>query len=255
MSTREDDGRAGLPAWLDWLVGAAGDLGVTLDDAQRTQFARYLELLLEWNERAGLTTVTDSLEVARRHFAESLAYGAVLRDEGLLEAGTSIVDVGSGGGLPGVPIAIAWASTRVTLLEVHRRRSQFLEAVVEALGLEGARVVQARAEDAGRDPALREHFDVAAARAIAPLAVLVEYALPLVRRGGVLAALKGSRARDELDEAAGAIEALGGEVIGVRPASMPPGSLPQDVVLVRRVRVLDARYPRRAGMPAKRPLR
>ncbi|MEZ4501391.1 MAG: 16S rRNA (guanine(527)-N(7))-methyltransferase RsmG [Dehalococcoidia bacterium] len=255
MSTRDPEDGNSVPEWLAWLEAAAADLGVTLSEAQRAQFTRYLDLLLEWNERAGLTTVTDPLEVARRHFAESLAYGAVLRDEGLLESGASLVDLGSGAGLPGVPIAIAWPSLAVTLLESHGRRAQFLEAVIEELGLEGALVVQARAEDAGRDTALREHFDVAAARALAPLAVLVEYALPLVRSGGTLAALKGSRAGEEIEAAAAAIEALGGELLEVRAAPMPDGSLPQDVVLVRRVRALDPRYPRRAGMPTKRPLR
>jgi 16S rRNA (guanine527-N7)-methyltransferase len=242
-------------AAIEWLAQQASALGVPLTDEQRGQFARYLAMLLEWNERAGLTSLTDPLEVARRHLAESIAFGIALHEVGLLVEGESVLDLGSGGGFPGLPMQIAWPGLHVTLLESSARRCQFLETVVQALALPDTRVVRGRAEEVGRAPEHREAYGLAVARAVAPLAVLVEYALPLVRRGGVLAALKGSRAGEEIEEARGAIDALGGVVRGLLAVPMPPGSTEQQIVLVTRERVLDARYPRRPGVPGKRPLR
>lgn len=229
-------------------------LGLDLDVRARERFEAYLALLLEWNERAGLTTVTEPIEVVRRHFGESLALLAVLRRAELLPQGARVIDVGSGAGLPGLPMAIVDPTLQVTLLESHGRRARFLELAVEALALNNVRVVHARAEDAGRNPKLRETFDVAIARALAALAVLLELTLPLVRPGGLLATPKGERGTTELVEAAPTIEALGGRA---EPSLELPvqGSVPaQTVLVVRRVAPLDTRFPRRAGVPAKRPL-
>lgn len=248
----EHAGTDAVPA----LAAEAARLGIALDAQARARFAHYRALLADWNERAGLTTVTAPTEVERRHFGESLALMRVLRDGGLLAAGRAdrIADLGPGGGFPGVPIAIAEPAVRLTLIESNARRAAFLEHLVAELGLDDTQVVTARAEDAGRDAALRASFDLVVARALAAMPVLVEYALPLLREGGVLAAPKGSRALDELHEAQAAISALGGEVLPPQPLPLPADAPPQLVLLVRRVGPVDARYPRRAGMPAKRPL-
>lgn len=244
------------PAGLTALSEEAGRLGVELDARALGRFARYLELLLEWTPRAGLTAVTDPEQVQRRHFGESLALLVALRNAGLLDAaGASVIDIGAGAGLPALPMCIAEPALCPTLLEASARRCRFLERVVGELGLERGEVVCARAEDAGRNPALRGRSDLAVARAVAPLAVLVEYALPLLRRGGLLAVPKGSRAGVELAEAAAAIAALGGRAEPSLTLSLPTGAPPQQVLLVRRVGDLDDRYPRRPGIPSKRPLR
>lgn len=242
-----------VPA-LSALDAEASRLDFALDRRARERFARYLELLIEWSPRAGLTSVTEPEAIQLRHFGESLALVKLLRAGGLAAAGTSVVDVGSGGGLPGVPMLIADPSLAVTLVESHERRAQFLELVVAELGFKTARVVRARAEEAGRDPALRGSFDLAVARAVAPLPVLVEYTLPLLRSGGALATPKGSRARGELAEAEAAIEALGGVAETPQPLSLPPGAHPQLVLIVRRSGELDDRYPRRPGVPSRRPI-
>lgn len=254
MSTGERHDPA--PPVLPALQAACERLGLALDERALERFARYLALLVEWNERAGLTAVTDPDEVQRRHFAESLALLVALRGAGVLTHGqpATLVDLGSGAGFPGLPLAIAEPALRVALIESHGRRAQFLATVVDALGLANVQVVHARAEQAGHDPALRGTFDVATARAVASLAVLVEYALPLLRPGGVLAAPKGSRAVAELAEAAHAIAMLGGHAEPSVPLALPPDAPPQQVLMVRRTGPLDARYPRRAGMPEKRPL-
>ena len=245
------------PGQLQPLASEAARLGLHLDDTAVERFQKYLSLLTEWRERAGLTSIADPVEVQRRHFGESLALLAALRGAGVLPLGirAKIADIGTGGGFPGLPMRIAEPDLRLTLIEAQARRCRFLEATVDALGLPDVLVVQARAEEAGRAPDLRASFDVVVARAVASLPVLVEYALPLLREGGVLATPKGSRAEEEQRAAAPAISALSGDLAASVPLDLPPGVPRQQVVLVRRVAPLDGRYPRRPGMPAKRPLR
>lgn len=231
-------------------------VGVELTPERRTAFARYLELLEAGNDRAGLTAITDPSEVARRLFGESIALLAALRDADLLAMSqpTRIADLGSGGGFPGVPMRIVEPAFQLVLIESQRRRCDFLETLIRELEFQDVEVVNARAEDAGRDEALRASFDLVVARALAPLAVLVEYALPLLRRGGLLATPKGSQAANDLAEARAAIAALGGVELEPVALSLPDGAPAQVVLLVRREGELDERYPRRAGMPSKRPL-
>ncbi|RLT35109.1 MAG: 16S rRNA (guanine(527)-N(7))-methyltransferase RsmG [Chloroflexi bacterium] len=248
MSTLDD---------LSVLDGEAARVAVVIDARAHERFARYLALLEEWDGRAGLTAITDPAEVQRRHFGESLALLAVLRAEGLLPVGEAraLADLGTGAGFPGLPMLIAEPALRLTLIESNGRRCRFLETVAQELALDGVRVVQSRAEEAGRDPALRATFDVVVARALAALPVLVEYALPLLQEDGVLAAPKGSRADEERAEAEAALRALGGTVLASRPLPLDPSMPPQVVLLVRRSGPLDDRYPRRAGLPTQRPLR
>ncbi|MDE2696190.1 MAG: 16S rRNA (guanine(527)-N(7))-methyltransferase RsmG [Chloroflexota bacterium] len=257
MSTAHEDARSDSHRDLAALEEEAARLGLGLDEVTRDRFARYLTLMEVWRDRAGLTALTDPAAVQRRLFGESLALLVALRSRGVLTAGepSTVVDVGAGAGFPGVPMRIVDPLLRLTLVESHGRRARFLETVVEELELEGVEVVTARAEEAGRDPAYRERFDVAVARALAPLPVLVEYLLPLVRPGGVMAAPKGSGAERELGEAAAAIEALGGCAEEPVPLSLPEGAALQRVIVVRRCGELPERFPRRPGIPAKRPLR
>ena len=250
------------PDTLAVLRAEAERLGVALPEDAIQRFVCYLALLEEWNDRAGLTAITDAGTAQRRHFGESLALLVALRTARLLppasllaSSGTArIADLGPGGGFPGVPMAIADPALTLVLIESQERRCAFLRAVVEALGLDHVSVVHARAEEAGRMPALRGTFDLVVARALAAMPVLVEYALPLLREGGVLATPKGSRGDEELAGAAHAIDALGGEALPAVALPLPDGVPPQRVYLVRRTGPLDDRYPRRPGVPAKRPL-
>ena len=237
------------------LLDEATRLGLTLTEPQRAAFEAYLGLIEAQNEWAGITSIADPAEMQRRHFGESLALLVALRSAGLL-TGTPVrvADLGPGGGFPGLPMRIVDPSLRLTLIESHGRRCDFMREVIATLGLEGVEVVQARAEDAGRQPALREGFDLVVARALAAVRVLVEYGLPLLKPGGVLATPKGSRWRHELEEAGHALSELGGVALEPVAMPLPPGVPEQAVVLVRREGALSDRYPRRAGMPVKRPL-
>lgn len=243
------------------LSTAIEDLGLQLSERQLEQLEGYRDLLAASANEFNLTSLRDREGIERRHILESLAFGAFLEKHGLLPpsasaeggSGLAVLDIGTGAGLPGIPLKIAWPELRLTLLESIGKKCRFMEMARDALGLEQVEVVEARAEDFGRESGRREHFDLAIGRAVAPLAVLMEYALPVLRIGGWLAAPKGSAALTELEAAAGAFEALGGRLHDAAPFQ-PPQGLRQTVILIEKTAQTPDRYPRRAGIPSKRPL-
>ena len=252
-AAEQDDDAARAASWL---AAETARLGIGADHRTRSDLASYGALIAAGAARAGLTSVRDPLGIARRHLGESLALLAALRGAELLPAGrpARVVDIGSGAGLPGIPMRIAEPALRLALIESNGRRCAFLSECRSSLGLEDVEVVCARAETAGHDPGLRGRFDVAVARAVAPLAVLVEYALPLLAPGALLAAPKGSRAVEELRAARAAIRRLGGEALDPLKLPLPPRAPPQLVLLVRRVGDPPSELPRRPGIPSRRPL-
>ena len=231
-----------LQAGLERL-GVAAD-GVTLD-----RLARYHALLTEWNARIDLTAVLEPEEMVDRHYLDSAAPLAL----GLIPQGARVIDVGTGAGLPGIPLCILRPDLRVTLLDAQRKRVTFLQAAIEALELP-AQAVHMRAEDAARDEARREAYDVAVSRAVAATPTLLELTLPFVRVGGRAIAWKGPGLQAELEQARRAAHLLGGALEGVLDAPVP-GRDWQHVLLVCAKRQKTARqYPRRAGLPGKNPL-
>jgi 16S rRNA (guanine527-N7)-methyltransferase len=227
-------------------------LGIGLTAQQVEQFRDYQRRLLGEATKLGISGLDQPAEIERRHFVESAALLRVLSDAGVRLEGATLVDVGSGAGIPGLALKLLVPSLRLTLVESKAKAARFLEETAAELGLASVTVVHARAEDAGRDAAHRERYDVATAKAVAPLAVLLELTLPLVRVGGWLAAPKGSEARAEAAEAGRALAELGGELRGV--VGLPLAEPAQFAVLVEKTAPTPVRYPRRAGMPSKRPL-
>lgn len=222
-------------------------VGVTLDDGQIARLERYLSLVSAWSRRARLTAVAEPSEAARVHIADSLL---CLRADIPLQS--AVVDVGSGAGLPGIPLLIARPDLRVTLVEPARRKAAFLEMVCAELGLP-AEVIAEPSEAVGRDATRREAFDVAVARAVAPLPILAELVLPLVRPGGKAVLLKGPAAGEEVERSRRALDVLGGETPTLLDASVPGG--PRRVlVIIPKARPTPDAYPRRPGMPRRRPL-
>jgi 16S rRNA (guanine527-N7)-methyltransferase len=230
----------------------ARELGVDVSREQLARFHRYFEVLVEWAERVSLTTVKDEEGVQQRHFLESAALIPILRDQGLTLEDKSLIDVGSGTGVPGIPLKILVPSLRLTLVEAKQRKAEFLEALLPEIGLEDVMVVTRRAEEAGHDPRQREHYDFAAAKALAPLRTLAELTLPFLVMGGVVIAPKGKGVENEVKEAAVALETLKGSVRAVEP--LPLADPRQRVVLLDKDLPTPQRFPRRPGLPAKRPL-
>ena len=238
---------------LSNLRGDARAHGITLSDAQVNQFERYAKLLAEWSARMNLVGDATASVVERRHFLESLAFGAALRERELIRPDSRVLDVGSGAGFPGVVWKIAWPELRLTLLEATGKKTEFLAALVDALGLRDVRILTGRAEDLAHDPGLRASFDLVVARAVAPLPALLELGLPFARVGGRLATVKGSRAAGELAAARRALEVLGARTAMFGLGLRVPGP-PQQVIVAVKLRQTPEAYPRRAGVPSKTPL-
>ena len=241
---------------IDILEHEASRLDLMLDNNQKQLFEEYASLLLEWNQRASITNITDSDLIAKRLFAESLSLLVILQKNNFFsnEQMVNVADIGSGGGFPGIPMYIIAPQMKLSLIEVHQRRSEFLNHVVNKLRLDNVQVISERIENVGRNSKFRESFDLVVARALAPLNVLTEYALPLTRLNGILATPKGSKVQEEIANAKNAILELGGELLEPVPLPLPDNVLPQHVILIRREKILDKRYPRRNGIPKKRPL-
>jgi 16S rRNA (guanine527-N7)-methyltransferase len=224
-------------------------LGLPADKA--VVLERYAALIRADNERDGLVSRGDVDAIETRHFAESLALCAALEERRLLAS--PAVDVGSGAGFPGMVVKVLRPEIEITLLEANQKKAAFLERTSAELRLD-CEVLAVRAEDAGRDAGHRGKYRLALARAVAPLPVLLEYALPLLATGGTLAAPKGSAAAREMAAAENALRELGGEVIEAVALPVEAGGPMPILVLVRKTAETPERYPRRAGIPRKRPL-
>lgn len=230
------------------LADTAAAWGLSLGTAQLALFARYADELRAYNAHTNLTAITEPSEIYVRHFLDSLSLALHWGP-----APDSLVDIGTGAGFPGLPLKILRPELELLLIDSVAKKTAFVSQMVKALGLEGVRVVAGRAEALGRDPRERERHAVVTARAVADLRVLAEYGLPLLRVGGRLLAPKGAGASEEAAAAVGAIERLGGELLGVEPVALP-GVEPRAVVVIAKVAPTDQRYPRAVGVPARRPL-
>lgn len=239
---------------LPLLERRAAELGVPLTPRQLDAFERYRHELLAWNERVNLTSITEPDEVERRHFVDSLTCLLALND--LLEEcpAATLIDIGTGGGFPGLPLKIARPEIRLTLLDSVRKKTEFLEHLVRALGLCDVTVLTARAEELGQQPQYRERYDAAVSRALAELPVLLELCLPFVRVGGRLVAPRRGDLLAQQAEAERAARELGGVFRAPIPVDLGPGYTGYGLVVVDKAAPTPPRYPRRPGIPAKRPL-
>lgn len=229
----------------------ASQFKLSLSEAQQAQFEQYLKLILEWNQRVNLTRITDPDDIIVKHFLDSLSiYPALPQSDGPI----SLIDVGSGGGFPGIPLKIAQPDLQLTLLESTGKKTAFLTHVVTELELTQTEVLTSRAEDAARLPQHRQRYDVATARAVGKLPTLVEYLLPFVKIGGIAIAQKGQSPQEELDSARWAIGTLGGKSPRITPITVPGLAAERHLIVIPKSKPTPKTYPRRAGLPKKEPL-
>jgi 16S rRNA (guanine527-N7)-methyltransferase len=225
-------------------------LGIRLTDEQLDKFEIYYRELIAWNKKFNLTRITDYEEVQVKHFLDSLTILMAIK----LNEGLRVIDIGTGAGLPGIPLKIAFLDINLTLLEATAKKALFLEHIIGKLGLNGTEIIIGRAEEVGHDHRYREKFDLALSRAVAPLPALAELTLPFCAVGGICIASKKGDIEREVAQALNAIEVLGGSLREVKPVALAGLNDKRCLVIIDKVRPTPPRYPRRPGRPTKRPI-
>lgn len=223
--------------------------GIELTETQLAQFRTYFEELVEWNEKMNLTAITDQSSVYLKHFYDSISAAFYLDFTKQMK----VCDVGAGAGFPSIPLKICFPQIEVTIVDSLNKRIQFLEHMSTKLGLSGVQFVHARAEDFGQSEH-REKYDLVTARAVARLSVLAELCVPLVKNGGLFAAMKAASAPDELKDAEGALEKLGVKKENVYSFLLPIEESERHIQVFRKFKTTPKKYPRKAGIPNKSPL-
>ncbi|WP_299025575.1 16S rRNA (guanine(527)-N(7))-methyltransferase RsmG [uncultured Thermanaerothrix sp.] len=226
-------------------------LGIKLTPRQRAAFATYEQELLAWNTRFNLTAIRDPEGIRTKHFLDSLTCILAWRNS---TPPQSLIDIGTGAGFPGLPLKILLPHLEVTLVDSVGKKLAFCRHIVEVLKLEKVTLIQGRAEELGQDPAHRERYDWAVARAVANMPVLVEYLLPLVRVGGAMLAQKGASGPAETQGAERAIRILGGQLQQILPVYLPGVAEERYLIVIRKQSATPPSYPRRVGLPAKKPI-
>ena len=237
--------------FYDLMAKAAEDVGLELTTEQYDQFITYMRLLQEWNEKINLTAILEDEEIIKKHFIDSIK--AFKRDE--FKKNVNVIDVGTGAGFPGIPIAIMNPNISVTLLDSLNKRIKFLDIVISKLGLKNIKTIHSRAEDGARNKKLREKFDIATSRAVANMSVLSEYCLPYVKVGGKFIALKGPAVDQEIEESDVAIKTLGGELEQICEVKIEDTDLRHNLVVVKKIKECAKTYPRKAGTISKNPIK
>ena len=220
-----------------------------LTEDQVENFFKYMNLLLEWNEKINLTAITDVDDIILKHFIDSMT---VLK---YIEKDKSIIDVGTGAGFPGIPIAIMREDVKITLLDSLNKRINFLNEVCSELKINNIETIHGRAEEAGQNKQYREKYDIAVSRAVANMTTLSEYLIPFVKVGGICICMKGCEIDHELEQAKFAIKELGGKIEKVEKFNLPDSDIERNIVIIKKITPTPNRYPRKAGMPSKMPIR
>lgn len=229
------------------------ELRITLTDHQIEQFLQYYEMLVEKNKVMNLTGITEYEEVIQKHFLDSLSLIRVIPD--IASQKLTVIDLGTGAGFPGIPLKIAFPELEITLMDSLNKRILFLQEVIDALGLKKVSAVHGRAEEMASNATHRQQYDLCVSRAVSNLAVLTEYCLPFVKKGGLFVSYKSADSDAEIQEGKKAISILGGKLTSVDKFQLPDSDLRRALVYIKKVKDTPKKYPRKAGTPAKLPLK
>lgn len=229
------------------------ELNITLTDEQIEQFLQYYEMLVEKNKVMNLTGITEYEEVIQKHFLDSLSLIRVIPN--IASQKLTVIDLGTGAGFPGIPLKIAFPELDITLMDSLNKRILFLQEVIDALGLKKVSAVHGRAEEMASNATHRQQYDLCVSRAVSNLAVLTEYCLPFVKKGGLFVSYKSADSDAEIQEGKKAISILGGKLTSVDKFQLPDSDLRRALVCIKKVKDTPKKYPRKAGTPAKLPLK
>ncbi|GAA3642135.1 16S rRNA (guanine(527)-N(7))-methyltransferase RsmG [Asaccharospora irregularis] len=227
------------------------ELGISVNDKILQDFKVYREVLVDWNQKMNLTGIEEEREVYIKHFLDSIS--AITNN--YIKDGMSIIDVGTGAGFPGLPLRICLKNVKLTLLDSLNKRINFLQEVSAKVGIDDIEFIHGRAEDFGKDENYREKYDIATARAVAGLPVLIEFCAPFIKLGGYFVCLKGPNANLELEEAKKAIEIMGLEFVEKIDVKLPELDLSHNILVFKKIKNTPEKYPRKAGKPSKNPIK
>ena len=238
-----------LKEFNEKMVTLSKDIKIELNEKQIEQFYKYMQLLVEWNEKINLTAITEPDEIILKHFIDSLTISRNIKKE------AKLVDVGTGAGFPGIPLKIIRDDVDIVLLDSLNKRINFLNMIIETLGLKKIKTVHGRVEDFGRNKIYREEFDIATSRAVANMSTLSEYMIPLIKIGGRALCMKGTDSDEEIENSKKAINLLGGRIEKVEKFNLPQSDIKRCVVIIEKINKTDKSFPRKAGTPSKEPLK
>lgn len=227
------------------------ELGIPADERLINRFLAYMDGILSWNDKVNLTAITDREEFIRKHFLDSLTCSPFPE----MEEADKIIDVGTGAGFPGIPLALVFPDKQFVLMDSLKKRLKIIDELTEELGIANVRTLHGRAEDLARMKEHREQYDLCVSRAVANLAVLSEYTLPFLKVGGTLLAYKGPEALQEIKSSGGAVRTLGGILSEERRVTIPGLESSHVILIINKIKHTPASYPRKAGTPAKEPLK
>lgn len=232
------------------LLEKVEELSITLSEKQIEQFIKFYELLVEWNKVMNLTGITEYEEVVEKHFVDSLS---IVKTVDINKIST-VIDIGTGAGFPGIPLKIAFPHLKITLLDSLNKRIKFLNTVIDELGLENITTIHGRAEDFAKQESYREKYDLCVSRAVANLATLSEYCLPYVNVNGLFIPYKSGDIEEELNNSKKAVQILGGKIEDTIKFELPGTDIGRSFVKIKKIKNTGKKYPRKAGLPSKEPL-
>lgn len=226
----------------------AKEIDIEFNEEQIEKFYKYMQLLLEWNEKINLTAITNPKEIILKHFIDSLT---ILK---YIKKGANVIDVGTGAGFPGIPLKILRDDINLTLLDSLNKRINFLKLVIDELKLKNVDTIHGRAEEIGKNKRYRESFDISFSRAVANLSTLSEYLIPLVKIGGISISMKGSEIKEEIEKSKKAITLLGGNINKIDFFELPQSDIKRNLIIIEKERSTPAKFPRKPGLPSKEPI-
>lgn len=235
---------------MDFFQKDLEELNIVLNEKQLCQFISYYELLIEWNHFMNLTAITDFNEVCKKHFIDSLSLVKAYD----MSVSMSVIDIGTGAGFPGIPLKIVFPDLKITLLDSLNKRVSFLQNVIENIKLSNIEVLHGRAEDYAKKEKFREQYDLCVSRAVANLSTLSEYCIPFVKVGGCFISYKSEKLTEEINDAGKAISILGGRVKNQVEFQIPNSDIYRNLLTIYKEKETPANYPRKAGIPSKKPI-
>lgn len=223
-------------------------LDIAIESEKVKLLYQYMMSLIEWNEKINLTAITEPKEIILKHYIDSFTINQYIGND------KKVMDLGTGAGFPGIPLKVINDSNKITLVDSLNKRIIFLKEIIDKLDLKNIEAIHGRAEELGRDEKYREQYDVVVSRAVAPMNILLEYMIPMLKVNGICICMKGNNATEEIEKAENALKQLDGEIIKIDEFYLPQSDIKRSIIIVRKILKTNNKFPRKPGIPGKDPI-